>query len=197
MVENIEKRDLLDITTTKEFIIALMICGGTVIAATISPALISAAIPIAIAIKKRDKNKYVKFQKTLWHLKKTGIVDVQHENGQIHISLTEKGDRKATKWKKLLEIEKPKRPARWDKKWRILTFDISSSKRIKRDTLRHLIKRLDMVQMQKSVWIYPFDCAEQIGFLKRFLDLNDTEVRLIVTESIGEDKLFRKKFNIN
>ena len=195
-MNNIDK-NLLDITTAKELVIALMICGGTVIATAIAPALISAAIPIAIAIQKKDKKKHLKFQKTLWYLRKTGIVDIQHYNGQIHISLTKKGESRAINWKKILSMKKPDLPARWDRKWRILMFDISSSKRIKRDALRHLIKKLGMVQMQKSVWIHPFDCTEQVHFLKRFLDLNDTEVRLIVTESVGNDKPFRRKFNLN
>lgn len=43
----------------------------------------------------------------------------------------------------------------WDKKWRLVTFDISESNREFRDSIRHSLKELGFKKFQRSVWVSP------------------------------------------
>jgi hypothetical protein len=50
-------------------------------------------------------------------------------------------------------------PGRWDSKWRMVTYDIPSSKSHERYVLVSQLKRLNFVMIQKSVWLHPHPCA--------------------------------------
>jgi DNA-binding transcriptional regulator PaaX len=129
-----------------------------------------------------------------YQLRKKGAIKIERKNHQIYISLTEEG-KKLAGW---LQIDalKIKRPKKWDKKWRIIVFDISELKRLYRDAFRGKLKELGFYPLQKSVWICPFDCRDEIELLREFFGLKEKELRLIVAESIGNDKWLRKIFQI-
>jgi len=92
-----------------------------------------------------------------------------------------------------LQIKKPKH---WDHKWWIVIFDIAHTNRIKREALRGLLKRLDFYQLQKSVWVCPYDCRDEVEVLKDFFGLTDKEIRLIVASDIGADSFLRNIFKV-
>lgn len=48
----------------------------------------------------------------------------------------------------------------WDGKWRLAAFDIPEIMRGARDALRFVLKRAGFLQLQQSIWIYPYDCGE-------------------------------------
>ncbi len=115
-------------------------------------------------------------------------------NNQIYISLTKEGRKKAGRFQiDSLEITKPKK---WDKKWRIVVFDIAEMKKIQREAFRGKLKQLGFVPLQKSVWVCPYDCQNEIKLLKDFFGLSLGEMRLIVADDIGEDFSFKKLFGI-
>lgn len=123
-----------------------------------------------------------------------GCISVIEENNQIYISLTKEG-RKQAGWLQIndLAIKKPKQ---WDTYWRVLIFDIPSKKRATREALRGLLKNLGFCKLQKSVWVHPFDCRDEIGVLESFFNLSDGELRLIVAKSIGNDRDLKKYFKL-
>jgi len=146
------------------------------------------------SIQKFRKYKRRKIIDAFSRLKKQGCIKIEKKNHQIYISLTEKGKRMAN-WMQIdsLKIKKPKK---WDGKWRIVIFDISNLKKIYREAFRGKLKELGFVQLQKSVWIHPFDCFDEIELLRSFFGLNQKELRLIIAQYIGSDKWFKKIFNI-
>lgn len=55
------------------------------------------------------------------------------------------------------------RKFKWDKKWRLLIFDIEEERRIIRDLLRKKIKELGFVLWQESVYVSPFPIEKEIN----------------------------------
>jgi len=92
-----------------------------------------------------------------------------------------------------LEIAKQKK---WDKKWRLVIFDIAQIKKIYREAFRGKLKDLGFRSLQKSVWVHPYECQVEIELLKDFFGLSDKELRLIVAQSIGIDEEFKKEFRL-
>lgn len=127
-------------------------------------------------------------------LLKQGYVEVIEKNHQIFVTLTEEGRKKAG-WLQIgaLEIKKPKR---WDGKWRLVIFDIAELKKIHREAFRGKLKELGFCQLQKSVWIYPYDCRAEIDLLRDFFGLNREELRLIVAEDVGSDRKLITNFDL-
>jgi DNA-binding transcriptional regulator PaaX len=87
-----------------------------------------------------------------------------------------------------------KTPKRWDKKWRIVLFDISESKKRIRDALRKKLKKLGFLEFQKSVFIYPYPCQGEINFIINFFDIEDCVYYL--EAPILSDYNFRRHFHL-
>jgi len=127
-------------------------------------------------------------------LKKAGCIRIERKGKQIYLRLTEKGKRMAG-WLQVDALE-IKRPRKWDEKWRIVIFDISQLKKFYRELFRGKLKELGFYPLQKSVWIHPFDCQDEIELLREFFGLTKDEVRLIVAENIESDDWLREIFKI-
>jgi len=144
--------------------------------------------------KKLNRYDRRKVSNAFSRLKREGCIVTTRKNRQIYISLTEKGRKKAG-WLQIdeLQIRKPKK---WDKKWRIVIFDIAQLKKLYREAFRGKLKELGFRPLQKSVWIHPFDCRDELALLKDFFGLSDKELRLLTAESIGNDAELREKFHV-
>ncbi|MBU4350774.1 hypothetical protein L6250_02100 [Candidatus Parcubacteria bacterium] len=147
----------------------------------------------------REYRRFKKYPKkrvfdTFYNLKRQGLIDIKKQGAQIYISLTEEGRKKAG----FLQINdlKINQPKNWDKKWRLVIFDIAQLKKVYREAFRGKLKELGFYPLQKSVWVHPFDCGAEIELLKDFFGLSDNELRLIVAEEIGNDKKMRDIFKI-
>ena len=184
------KKDLLDIETPKEFLIFLLISGGVIAAMSITPAILAPAI--LLANTKASKGSKKKFGDTFYYLKRKKFIRA----GNKKISLTKKGLEIAIQHYVTSEIEKKQQHRKWNGSWWMVIFDIPHDQRKKRNALRHFIKRLGMVQLQKSVWIYPFDCSSELQLIKNFFNLEDEKVRLIVSNNIGDVKKLKKIFKL-
>lgn len=139
--------------------------------------------------KKKYNLKYYLNQKTQ-KLVKNGLLKITTENGKQFLSLTEKGEHELLYYK----ITEKKRQ-KWDGKWRVVIFDVWESTRYKRNLLRNEIKDFGFVQLQRSVWIYPYECADFIELLKTDL-LFGKNIRYMVVENLDHDEKLRHHFDL-
>jgi len=87
----------------------------------------------------------------------------------------------------------------WDKKLRLVIFDVQEINRFKRNQLRRLLKQLGFIMLQKSVWLSPYDQFETI---KRWIEENKLQekILLIETEKIAfknKDKLINQFWQVD
>ncbi len=135
-----------------------------------------------------------KFYNTFYYLRENGMIKVSYRGNQLYISLTEEGRKKAGKYK--IDDLNLKKSKKWDKKWRILIFDIEDKQKIKREALRGKIKELGMFQLQKSVWVYPYDFSKEMKLLREFFGLTESEMNLIEAAKIENDQAARDYFGL-
>ena len=130
----------------------------------------------------------------LERLKLKGMVDfIKSSNGVEKVRLTQPGRAKALKFQFLnLELQ---RPRRWDEKWRLVLFDIPEVKKKIRDALRRKLKDLGFHEFQKSVFVCPYSCRDEINFVINFFDIADY-VWYLETQLVP-DNVFRKKFKLH
>jgi len=110
------------------------------------------------------------------------------------LRLTEKGERKL----RLLELHNyqiPK-PKRWDKRWRVLIFDIPEKRKGLREKIRRTLSAVGFVRLQDSVWIYPYDCEDLITLLKADFKIGKDMLYMIV-DTLEYDDPIRAKFNLS
>jgi len=185
--------------TTKDILLCLFTAGAIMVAATSPYFLINIARQIKKNrkyIKKEIKRKLDerKIAKVLERLKRNKLIILGEENGNFKIELTEKGKRVVKEIQ--LDNMKPDKPVVWDKKWRIVIFDIPDKyKRRARDALREKLKEMKFYPLQKSVWVYPYFCEKEIQFLCEFFEITPY-VNIIVADNIYDDIKLRKYFNL-
>ena len=174
----------------------VLLSGGIAVAST-SPYFVPRIMPEIIKYAKykiRKRQKERAFTSSFYYLRKNGYVNIDNRKGQIFISLTEEGKKKAGKYQ--INNLRIKQPKKWDKKWKILIFDIKDKQRIKREALRGKIKELGLFQLQKSVWIYPYDFYREMNLLRSFFKLTKDEMQIIFDAKIENDGDAKTFFNL-
>ena len=140
--------------------------------------------------KKSKHPKTTQLSQTLYLLKKRKIINIKKSGNETVIELTEKGKNKKLQYD-LNNLIIPKLE-KWDEKWRFLMFDIPEFKKSARETLRKRLKKLGFFQFQKSVWIHPYECQNEISFLAEYLNIS--QYLTLITTSIEDDKPLKKLF---
>lgn len=67
-----------------------------------------------------------------------------------------------------LSIDKPHK---WDGKWRVVFFDIPEKKRKARNALREKLRDFGFYEMQKSVFVLPYECQNEINFVVTLFEI--------------------------
>lgn len=93
----------------------------------------------------------------------------ENADGSISVVLSKEGERIA--YTASLETLQIPTPARWDKRWRLVLFDIPEKKRLGRDALRQKLVELGFKEWQHSVFVYPYPCEKEIDFVAEVFDL--------------------------
>jgi len=178
---------------TKDIIRWLFMAGAIGIAATSSYLGINVWQAFRKA-KKQEKYQKQKFSDTFTRLRRKNVIYVEQRGHEVKISLTPEGRKLAG----YMQIDSLiiKKPAKWDKKWRLVLFDIAQLKSIHRNAFRSKLKELGFFLFQKSVWLHAFDCRDEIEVLKDFFGLSDKEVCLITAEKIPMENSFKKHFGL-
>ena len=128
----------------------------------------------------------------LKRLQKTGVIQETSEDGEVTFILTDKGKAKLLRYK----LEKMKlRDKVWDGKWRIIAYDIPKYKKNQAEAFRSLIKRMGFYQLQKSVWLTPYKCSEEIEFLKNLYSLSD-HITLLTLSKLEGEAVYKKYFGL-
>ena len=172
-------------TRINSAIIKTLAVGGVLAVALMAPNALQLLKQFGIANPKKKKQG---IHKSLDRLITGGYV--RKTDGQLE--LTQKGERLAA----LLGEGRlaPRKPKRWDGKWRGLIFDIPERRKGVRDQVRRTLVGLGFTRLQDSVWVYPYDCEDLITFLKADFRLGKDVLYLIA--DMEDDKPLRSRFNL-
>lgn len=175
--------------TAGKFLLMALALGAIPIAGAVAPGL------LYLMKERRYPKQYTKrqLQYSLRNLRQRKLVEIIEEGDKkFKIQLTNKGKKRIKEL--CFETMKIKKPVRWDKKWRILIFDIPTKPKIyhqAREALRHKIKELGFHQLQRSVWIHPYPCEDEILFVAELFNVQKYIEILTVEKLLHEHNLKR------
>ncbi len=116
---------------------------------------------------KRINKKELQHQ--ISQLYRSKLIDKKYDaDGNCSIVLTEKGKIKTLRYK--FSEMKIKNGA-WDGRWRIVVFDIPERIRKGRDAMRWKLKELGFRELQKSAFVFPYECKNEIEFIIEYFEL--------------------------
>jgi len=181
----------LNMTPFSKEKILLLLLTGVALSISYSPRNYWRTISIAEREWKKINKKQLKYEIRKLYQSKM-VEKKQNNNGSITIVLTDKGKLKALTYRfNKMKIENKK----WDGKWRMVGFDVPEKIRGGRDALRDKIKELGFYEFQKSVFIYPYDCKNEIDFIIEFFGMRKF-VRFGILESIDNEKHLKDIFKL-
>lgn len=129
----------------------------------------SFAVPnLPIAIKQINDIRGSKgLKKFFQNLERKNIINL----GEERIVLTKKGKDLL----KLISLEdiniSPKKD--WDGIWWLVSYDVPKKYNLARDLFRYYLKRIGFYQIQDSLWVFPYNCKEEIAIIARELEINN------------------------
>ena len=143
----------------------------------------------------REKLTPVQVRKSLYRMKEKGYIkertkEISEEEMEVSFEFTKKGKQVLRGYKfDELKLDQPKK---WDNKWRFVMFDVPEKRRYARDVLRDKLKKMGFFQVQQSVWVYPYDCGEEMDLVADFLGVSN--YLLYFTATVERDHKLRKYF---
>ncbi len=84
---------------------------------------------------------------------------------------------------------------RWDKRWRMVVYDICEKRRGTRGRLRDTLSAFGFYKLQASTWIYPYECEELLILLKAEYKIGQ-DVLYIVVEKVENDQKLKDHFGL-
>ena len=121
------------------------------------------------------------------------LVKVYEKNGLNVIEITELGKKKVLSYD--LDNIKIIRPRKWDGYWRIIIFDIPEKNKKARRALNFKLNEMEFFPLQKSVFVCPFGCKDEIEFVSEFFGVK-RYIRQILAKQIENDEFLKSYYNL-
>ena len=185
-----EKRVAGKIRRTK---INTLIIGTVAFSGVIAMAALAPGLANALGKSKYLRQRLYQARKRISVLITDGYLVLDERDGKKFIRLTEKGERFAAMMHE--GALAPKRPKRWDRKWRMLIFDIPERRRGVREKIRATLITLGFVRLQDSVWVFPYDCEDFIIVLKAEFKIGK-DVLYVIADHIENDRHLLRHFSL-
>lgn len=121
------------------------------------------------------------------------VKEVVLPNGSFKLVLTQEGKRQARIQYLFGQSIHFKNPKEWDKKWRIVLFDVPEKDRKFRDVLREHLRELKFYKLQHSVFISPYPCEKQLLELVALYKVGSF-VRIVTADWVDNEEKLKKHF---
>lgn len=174
-----ELKQEIRMTRLRKAILATVQIAGIITLTAMAPNTLS-------LLGKVPRRNQEKLKSAVRRLEEKGLLRI----GQNGISLTDKGERYIQ-----MTALRPVQPTQWDKKWRVVIFDIQEHKKKQRNLLRDTLIRIGFWKLQNSVWVYPYDCEELIVLLKTDYRFGK-EVLYMIVDKIERDSILKRHFGL-
>lgn len=136
-----------------------------------------------------DGYKKHRLKQSLKRLQKQKIVDIVETKDGPVVKITQNGFKKALKYK--LDDMQIKRQKSWDKKWRIVVFDIPEERKKVRDEFRGRLKQLGFFPLQESVFVHAFPCFDEIEFLRQIYGVDISATYILAWKIESQENIER------
>lgn len=175
----------------KSAILEIVAVGGIFTLAVVAPNAVR-AIPRSVLKLITDRPRSARDSAVSRLIAQGYIVREAHGAHRV-LRITDKGRRYLDLHK---QRSRPVIPRRWDKRWRVVMFDITEKHRALRNTLRRELVAYGFVMLQASVWVYPYPCEEFIVLLKSDNRIGKRMLYLVV-EELENDRGLREHFGLD
>jgi len=174
-----------------EIILKTIAVAGLLSAAMVAPNALKAMDSLGLLPHKRQREVIRRAQKRLI---KQGFL-ARNNNGFVCLTKKGTGELEYLEHNNFEKWRRENLPSKWDKKWRILIFDIKEKRRGLRDYIRCKLESIGFRRVQDSVFVFPYDCEDLIALLKADFKVG-RDLLYIVADEIENDRWLRECFDL-
>jgi hypothetical protein len=120
-------------------------------------------------------------------LRERGWIKLTRGNNGRRYALTADGEAALAKYE--LKQNTIPAPRRWDKKWRIVIFDVREKRRACRDAIREALREFGFKHLHDSVWIFPYPCDDIVELAKTAYGVRHDAIYLVCDRFVGDEWL--------
>jgi len=190
-------KDFLESGTPNAKVAQVALC---VLALASVPVLVFVAAAMGNAVQifrqfetsKRFKANQIR--RAMNYLRQQKLIEyVGNSKGKTVVRITKKGKSRLREFD--IEFMKVPKQKKWDGKWRLVMYDLPIRFQKVREELRWKLKDLGFYRFQKSAWIYPYPCDDEIIFIADFYGVGNF-VDILTVESILREEKIREHFSL-
>jgi DNA-binding transcriptional regulator PaaX len=185
-----EARNERRLKSFQQAMLMAVVLGAVVVVAATAPNAVQ-LLKYFPGYKKGARFNY-QAKSALGRLAAKGLVTFIEEDGKRYARVTEKGERMLQMETERVAIAKKRK---WDRRWRVVIFDIPERRKSVRASLRRFMNEYGFVRLQDSVWIYPYDCEDLIALAKANFRVG-VDVLYMIVERLEHDKHLREHFKL-
>ena len=175
-------------------ILFMLAAGPVILSSLFLPNITQILKPLIKWRKNWDKIDRRLIHNAIRRLNQKRLIELIQKGDKLYIQITKNGKNliKNFDYDYLILY----RPKKWDKKWRLVIFDIPEKKNKERQAFSTKLKDLGFYPLQESSYIYPYDCQDELDFVCEFLSIN-RYVNYCLVESLGKrEGDLRQFFNL-
>ena len=172
-----------------KLILSILAAAGLITVALVAPNFIQVFGNLGYGRRYNNRD----YERSLLVLRRKKFIKVKKQKGKISIIMTKLGRQKILEDSlRNITISQQKK---WDKKWRLVIFDIPERYKKERLKFSKLLRQMGFVMYQKSVWVSPWPCSEEINYIKEVYSIN-IYVKLITADNIENSYTLIKDFGL-
>ena len=182
---------------TKRILLALAVvsaAGTLTVALAAMPGLGKVLKEIVDWYEGGDARTRYRIRKKFAELRRKRLIETRElPDGSAVLVLSEKGERRVLRYKfEELGIQPQKR---WDGVWRFAIFDLPKRFKQERELWRGKLKAFGFHQLQRSVWLYPYPCRNEMDFAAEYLGIS-SYVRMLEVKDVDVSEEIKEVFRL-
>jgi DNA-binding PadR family transcriptional regulator len=199
LLETIDRNDRQCAYASAKRVLLFMGTGATIAASLLSPRFGTVAAREILKEMNKRNSQWKSFntsylKQTLRRLEKQSVIERKTVDGNEAFCITREGKTKLLNF--ALENLKISKMKKWDGKWRVILYDIEVGRKHEQEAIRRILKKLGFYQVQKSVYIIPYRCFDEIEYLRLYFDIR-AEIKYWLVEQIEDDSVYRTYFGLD
>lgn len=144
---------------------------------------------------RKEKIDEAKIRRTLENLEKKEILFIEERDNKVFVSLRDKGKEVIKKYSVKVLLDYKKKEKKWTRKWFLVFFDVPEIQRNKRDYLRKYLLKIGFYPYQKSVYLFPYECEEEINLIQQIVE-GAKYMKYIIADKIEDESQAKIFFDL-
>lgn len=87
------------------------------------------------------------------------------------------------------------KPDKWDGLWRLISYDVPNKYNKSRDHFRLVLENLGFIRIQDSLWVYPYECKQELAVIANTLGLGPYVI-MMITDKLPKESEWLREFDL-